>query len=170
MKLYPRIVRKGPDLFAYCSRLKRRQRPECYFVSVIVILVNVTIGQTSPDVTGTDDGGDPLPLPRSPHLPGSHWSTAPLRGQTLEIHSPMLEMITALCFHCGCGWCCVESRRWREQRGAGPVQREREREATGARSHKQRRNGEERLGPALATLGRGQARPGWSELSWLQSG
>ena len=127
MKLYPRIVRKGPDLFAYCSRLKRRQRPECYFVSVFVIVVNVTIGQTSPDVTGTDDGGDPLPLPRSPHLPGSHWSTAPLRGQTLEIHSPMLEMITALCFHCGCGWCCVESRRWREQRGAGPVQRERER-------------------------------------------
>ena len=123
---------------------------------VIVIEVNVTIGQTSPDVTGTDDGGDPLPLPRSPHLPGSHWSTAPLRGQTLEIHSPMLEMITALCFHCGCGWCCVESRRWRGRAGT-----EREREATGARSHKQRRNGEERLGPALASYtgqGPGQAR------------
>ena len=138
---------------------------------VFVIVVDVTIGQTSPDVTGTDDGGDPLPLPRSPHLPGSDWSTAPLRGHTLEIHSPMLEMMTALCFHCGCG--PVPRRVWAvagAARGRAGTERQRRGEATPARSHKQRRNGEERLGQLHWAAPGSGPRPGWSELSWLQSG
>ena len=126
---------------------------------VFVIVVDVTIGQTSPDVTGTDDGGDPLPLPRSPHLPGSDWSTAPLRGHTLEIHSPMLEMMTALCFHCGCG--PVPRRVWAV---AGPA---RGRAATerGERPEATNRDEMERKGWASSTGQHRAPGPGQAGLS-----
>ena len=135
---------------------------------LFVIVVDVTIGRTSPDVTGTDDGGDPLPLPRSPHLQGCDWSTAPLRGHTLEIHSPMLEMMTALCFHCGCGpvprrvWAVAGAARGR----AGPVLRDRGEERP-LQPEATNRDEMERKGWASSTGQPGSTgpRPGWSELA-----
>ena len=97
--------------------------------------------------------------PWSPGLPpsSSHWSTAPHRGQTLEMHSPMLEMICSV-FPVSLRLCRgrVESVRERGQRGGGA--------GPGHSSAGLCRAGWR--GPQTETKWRGKAGLGW-QAGWL---